>query len=294
VKKTLPPLDMKQLTDFFDYAVKREAIRKAKESGETVDFSDPILTKYRFCNIFREDDAVTRWAATNIRPYYTGSDLIFAYYLFRMFNRPATVNLILAIDGIRFFSVERCWEAIKDEQPVVNAAYTVIGKHGYPKGLGILHTLNDIHRDRDAIYQDIMSVQTLECAVKRLGEYHLIGDFLAYEIATDLRHTSILGNAADIMTWANPGPGAARGLSRIIGANKHFFNRISKLDHGIMMEIMREILNYSTNPNFWPSHAQQWEMRDVEHTLCEFDKYKRAESGEGRPKQLYKGTMICT
>jgi hypothetical protein len=34
----------------------------------------------------------------------------------------------------------------------------------------------------------------------------------------------------------------------------------------------------------WPS----WEMRDVEHTLCEFDKYERIRLGEGRTRGVYR------
>jgi hypothetical protein len=34
----------------------------------------------------------------------------------------------------------------------------------------------------------------------------------------------------------------------------------------------------------WPI----WEMREVEHTLCEFDKYMRVVNGEGFPRGRYK------
>jgi hypothetical protein len=37
---------------------------------------------------------------------------------------------------------------------------------------------------------------------------------------------------------------------------------------------------------------QDWmpsvEMRDIEHSLCEFDKYERVRLGEGRPRMKYK------
>ena len=42
--------------------------------------------------------------------------------------------------------------------------------------------------------------------------------------------------------------------------------------------------------------SQEWlhgqvpslEMRDIEHTLCEFDKYERVRNGEGKPRSIYK------
>ena len=32
-----------------------------------------------------------------------------------------------------------------------------------------------------------------------------------------------------------------------------------------------------------------FELREIEHSLCEFDKYERIRLGQGRPKQKYKG-----
>jgi hypothetical protein len=29
-------------------------------------------------------------------------------------------------------------------------------------------------------------------------------------------------------------------------------------------------------------------MREVEHTLCEFDKYERVRTGEGKPRGVYR------
>jgi hypothetical protein len=50
------------------------------------------------------------------------------------------------------------------------------------------------------------------------------------------------------------------------------------------------LLSYSQRVVYWPGHWPAWDMRTVEHTLCEFDKYQRALSGDGKPKQNYPGT----
>lgn len=31
-----------------------------------------------------------------------------------------------------------------------------------------------------------------------------------------------------------------------------------------------------------------FELREIEHSLCEFDKYERVRRGEGRPRQLFR------
>ena len=55
-----------------------------------------------------------------------------------------------------------------------------------------------------------------------------------------------------------------------------------------MIEEMRELLEQSTLQRHWSHNWPKWEMRDVEHTLCEFDKYERVRTGEGRPRGVYR------
>lgn len=107
------------------------------------------------------------------------------------------------------------------------------------------------------------------------------GPFMSYEVITDLRHTRYLLNAPDRMTWANAGPGALRGLNRI-------FDRPLKQKVKDPCAEMNAIL-LCLNQEFWPK-GKDWgelEMRDVEHSLCEFDKYERARLGEGRPREKF-------
>ena len=53
-----------------------------------------------------------------------------------------------------------------------------------------------------------------------------------------------------------------------------------------MNEEMQDLLDYSVEKlePFVPA----LEMREIEHCLCEFDKYERARLGEGRPRAKYK------
>jgi hypothetical protein len=51
------------------------------------------------------------------------------------------------------------------------------------------------------------------------------------------------------------------------------------------IEAMRVLLNIS--PGYLPDWMPALEMREVEHSLCEMDKYERAFSGEGRPRAKF-------
>lgn len=137
-----------------------------------------------------------------------------------------------------------------------------------------------------------------------------LGEFMTYEVACDLRYTALLENAPDRRTWANLGPGARRGLNRIFRGLQG-----KAADKAIPMSAalgeMQELLARSQEPSYWPQlttyegeralifnrgpfyvhglepRTQQWpswELREVEHTLCEFDKYSRVLEGSGRPR----------
>ena len=81
-----------------DHAVywitEREAIRKRREAGEPAPWTtDPILAAYRFCNVWREDDAVTRHIAWTWRdPYSDDPHLWFAMTVARLINWPDTLD----------------------------------------------------------------------------------------------------------------------------------------------------------------------------------------------------------
>ena len=49
---------------------------------------------------------------------------------------------------------------------------------------------------------------------------------------------------------------------------------------------MMDLLDYSVE--MLEPYVPALEMRDIEHCLCEFDKYERTRLGEGRPRAKYK------
>jgi len=114
-----------------------------------------------------------------------------------------------------------------------------------------------------------------------------MGPFMAYEVVTDLRDTYILEDANDVNTWANAGPGAMRGLNRLIGRPLKFTSTVHP-----WQEEMYDLLGIAHDrlDRDWtfPSHGQKFELREIEGGLCEFDKYSRILKNEGRTRGLYK------
>lgn len=276
---------------FFQYARLREAIRL----GTPVE--DEILKTYRFCNVFREDDRTTTWFRESLRePRADEWDVMFTTLMFRWFNRIGTAELLLERYGpqmftLNYFRPDLVRKTLADVRPIINPAYIIKTPNGMNKLDGIIWCLENFsERRRRELVAFLNGWNVRPLKERRLQDIHefltrfpYMGPFMAYEVVTDLRHTWMAETAPDIMTWANAGPGAFRGLSRVAG------RRVTDLVHPEQAnEEMQNLLHRSLDPELWPADWRPWEMREVEHTLCEFDKYERARLGEGRPKQLYR------
>ncbi|MDI9335929.1 MAG: putative DNA base hypermodification protein, partial [Gammaproteobacteria bacterium] len=118
-----------------------------------------------------------------------------------------------------------------------------------------------------------------------LSQYQGWGGFMSYEVATDMRWTRYLCQASDICTYANPGPGAKRGLNRLSGRPIEFLPTIQQAIHEMNL-VYQQVLKS------WPSPSEDWpalEMREIEHSLCEFDKYQRVKNHQGKTRSKFPG-----
>ena len=263
---------------------------------------DKILQTYKFTNVFRQLDRVSLELA-NRKTDLEKDQLFFNIILFRMFNWPPTYD-ILSESGLTYWWNEaKAIEVLTDYKlqgnKVFTGAYIITGgglsNKGESKVQFVCRALTKFWKDRKKLEQTINFHNSLELAVGFLTPYPCVGKFIAYEIVTDLRWTSILNNAGDIYTWANPGPGAKRGLNRIFGrplafrqSDAKFVTEMRLLLSMTNAQITDEIEMRSNKPKLKALFKESLEMRDIEHSLCEFDKYMRVKNGEGKPRSIYK------
>lgn len=248
---------------------------------------DPVLQQYRFCNVFRELDTTTIWIRQHWRePYAQHKNLWFAMAVARLFNHVPTLAAIGFPERWEPVKVAKKLRARKEKgEKIFTSAYMLTGTLGGDKiGQVVDKVLTPLYKDKVQLDNRFERQSTLEDAFYQFNNRPGIGRFLAYEIVTDLRHTRYLRNAPDIMTWANAGPGAKRGLNR-------YFGRPVETPIGAIsaLEEMRFLLDIA--PEHLPEKFPKLELRDIEHSLCEYDKYMRAFTGEGRPKQKYDGAL---
>lgn len=265
------------------FILERESIRHCKENGlpRAKWTKDPILAKYRFCNVHREDDRVTRWIARNWRePFKDDLDLWFAMVFARLFNLPSTLDAVGEVTpSWKPAAVQRILERQKAKGPIFNGAYIVsTNGHAMEKVPYLFeYVLGPLWANRKSLRPK--DGDTLKDYHAKLMKYDGLGSFMAAQVVADLKYVAPLSNALDWWTFAASGPGSRRGLNRVfeydVGAP---WNEEAWFQH--LMNLRGQVLPLLKGMEL---HAQ-----DLQNCLCEFDKYERARLDEGTPKQLYK------
>lgn len=259
---------------FFEYVQERYMIKLRRDCGERPPLTgNPVLQAWRFCNVFREDDRTTVWFRENLRdPLRREADKVaLVTAAFRTFNRVETGERIKDILLTRGWDERAVKRRLRGVRPIITGAYRVVT----PLGLSKLDGACRVVKFLRPVLPKLKFCSTLEEAHALLTAVRYQGHFTAYEIVTDLRHTCVLEGATDVMTWANPGPGAARGLQYLTG----FHLPRTKANVVEMVNLMCGLLDESRHNRSWPSDWPRWEMREVEHNLCEFSKYRDALAG---------------
>lgn len=287
--------------EFFATARERYRIKLARDAGMPWPWTtNPILQEWRFTNVHREDDRTTVWFRKNLRnPLSQSYDVVIpttetynrlkaltkiveATLIFRWFNRIETGEIIK--DLILFnWDTNEARRRLEGVSPVVTGAYIIKAGDGVSKLDGILDCIDE------ALPQLPSMVgkwgRTLRGAWEDLKTLHFMGPFMAYEVITDLRHTPVLNQAVDIMTWGNLGPGAIRGIGRVVANDPELFAN-SRSGQKQMLGLMAELLGMSQQEQYWPQEWPKWEMHEVEMWLCEYAKYCNGKEGQ-RLKRRY-------
>jgi len=263
------------------WITERESIRIKKEAGEPPPWTaDPILRAYRFCNVRRMDDKVSRWLLENwYEPYRDHPNALYAAALARFINLPASLDQCTSyLFGTRG-PVD--WVGVSDELRHVrsvkgvlfNGAYMVRCDRGVDKvDYVVRRCVGSLTRPGVAV--DPASMERTHKMI--VDNAYGLGSFMAGQVAADLRW-AVTGSWRDRNDWAPLGPGSVRGVNRVLGAASG--RGVSEM-MGVI-ERVRDLLPESI--------GSRLEAMDYQNCLCEYDKYERARLGEGRPKQRYRG-----
>jgi len=300
------------IAEFFGFINERHRVFLKKEAGEPKPWTDDLpLQQFKFTNVFRELDRGTialrrmieaHWRidlgsggagypvpAGQFSPENVGL-LLWNIMWYRLFNLDThAVDPGFCVDPDHLAARLRRKKIYGEK--VFTAAHMTVGKAGISKLEFMLPTTVAIYEDRDKLVELCRERPNLRDVWKHIMRYMGIGQFIAYEMVTDFRwYDSILGDANDIMFWVNIGPGCKRGLRRLgLAENMRSISMLWELApdylEGHVISHHSKFTDVHDMTLAWPP----FELREVEHSLCEFDKWCRTRHGEGRPRQRYAG-----
>ena len=246
----------------------RENIRLRREAGEPKPWTtDPVLQNYRFCNVHREDDKVTRWIARNWRDPNNGHEnMVLAMALARLVNWPDSLMQIgfpYEWDPDEFIDVMR----YRRENGLKGwtGAYMITAEaNGSPKEVSVARTLDFI--DARSWYPS-----TCYALWEKLQDAPRVGSFIAAQIVADVKHTDALIEAEDYLTFCAPGPGSMNGLNWLLGKDMHTAWR--QADFSDVVNSLRASMG----------HVVEMDAQDMQNCLCEVFKYQRGYSRSKYP-----------
>lgn len=270
-------------------------MRIRKDGGQPAPWTDdPIIGKFRFCNVRREDDRVTVWVREHIRePFADNPNLWFMLAIARWINWPDTLSELMADyrswpEDKRIFGFNHLADVLRLRErrhdKVFTGAYTINAPS--TKGASkidyvVQKVLGEAWGARDrvaAVLEGKRGPATLRAAHAELSRYHGWGTFMSYQVVVDPRFTRYLRHAEDVATWAAAGPGTVRGLNRLAGRRVD-----APLEQWKALTEMRQL--YQT---IQQDTGVAMDFSDVPNICCEVDKYLRVINGEGAPRALYR------
>lgn len=265
---------------FLYWIAERDRIRKKRLLGREKPWTnDPILQKYKFCNVRRMDDRVSQWLMQNwYIPNYGHKNMFLACSIARLFNH--TDSLTVA-NFPKVWRPERFRKKMKQHKSiggkVFGAAYIIStnGESGNKIDIMVDSILPPLADFKD------YSTDSIEELTNEITKFPGIGTFIGGQIVADLRH-AVPGKWADAKSWAAIGPGSRRGINRLLGRDKKTPVKQAQFNDELpkVIELVEREL---------PEIAERLEAIDVQNCLCEFDKYERTMFEGRRPKQNYRG-----
>lgn len=277
-----------RLEEFLWFICERQRIweRRFVEQQDPPWTDDPVLQSYHFCNVYRDLDKGTIYVKENILPHNNPEDVLLNVVVYRLLNKPESYEIIGGYTPVDEFDVDDVVQKLElwgEENTVFNSAYRIPGQRFVGSDSKIENVFYGIVRDDllefiEDYTNGVIHADSLRVAHRTLTHLRGIGDFLAYELVTDLNY-SLLDFAEN--DFVNVGPGAERGIELIWPTVEHYVDKIRYIVS--YQEAMFEY--YDLEFPYW-EEKPQLTMRDVEHSMCEFSKFWRVKH-QGGSTRLY-------
>jgi hypothetical protein len=285
---------------YWRFAAERQAIfYKRIEKAPFPWTTDPIFKKYKFTNAYRASDRVSQYLIKEViyREPNSIREVFFRILLFKLFNKIETWRLLeykleqITYEEYSFEKYDQILNAALRKESIFSGAYIMpsgTSTFGYRrKHRNILRLIEKMMNDEVPV--KVAEAKSMQHVFEILLSYPMIGEFLAYQLTTDINYSEITNFSE--MEFVVPGPGARDGI-------KKCFETLGGLNE---IEILRFVADSQKKEfdnlglNFRSLWGRRLQLIDCQNLFCEVDKYARlahpailGKSKRRRIKQLYR------
>lgn len=285
---------------YWYFAYERQEIFVKKLKGEKQPWTkDSILQEYKFCNAYRVNDRVSQYLLRNViynGVSYSDADMLFRIILFKLFNKESTWELLEKNIGditLEKFDINKfsniLSDAIKNGISIYNDAYISCANKAFGmerKHDNHLALIRKMFLD-DHIDEKIKIAKSMEEAFNIIKSYPLIGNFLAYQLVTDINYSEVTNFRED--EFCVVGPGSLRGIKKCF----------ISLGNNTNEDIIRYMCEHQEEEfkrlglDFKYIGKRKLQLIDCQNIFCELDKYCREKvpslkSNRSKIKKKYK------
>jgi hypothetical protein len=279
-KRGKPKLSVAYNT-YWKFAGERQNIFFKRFNGENFPWTkDKILKQYKFTNVYRATDRVSQYLIKNV--IYNGSqkpeELFFRILLFKTFNRISTWEFLKSELGkisYKHYSFRKYDNLLSklmlNKVRIYSPAYIMASGRstfGYiRKHQNHLRLIELMIKDKVPL--KLQHSKSMSDAYCLLHSYPTIGNFLAYQYATDINY-STLTNFTEL-EFVKAGPGAIEGILKCfkdIGTYS-FEDIIRFMTDNQQTEFKRLNIDFQ---NLW---GRELQLIDCQNIFCEVAKYSR-------------------
>lgn len=277
---------MKKRQEVYDlywyFAYERQNIFIKKKNGYDSPWTqDQILQTYKFCNSYRINDRISQYLLKNViynGKDYTDEDVLLRVILFKIFNKESTWELFInkfkdvTYNSFDFEKYSKVLDAEFNKGTIIyNDAYISCANKAFGynrKHKNHLALINKIFII-DRAHMKILKSKTMKEAFAILKSYPLIGNFMAYQLVTDINYSDVVNWREDEFTIA--GPGSIRGIDKcfIDKGNNSYEDIIRYMYNNQDKEFKR------LNLEFERINSRPLQLIDCQNIFCELDKYLR-------------------
>jgi len=292
-------------TEVFDtywrFAFERQNIFFKRLKGEKAPWTkDHILQKYKFTNAYRASDRVSQYLIKHVicEGDQNPDEVFFRIILFKTFNKIETWTLLLEKFGaiswneFDFRAYDDFFTELKNNKVRIYSGAYIMPPGGRSFGHGSKHS-NNLELIQKMMTDDLPSkicdAGSMQEVFELLRSYPMIGDFLAYQYASDINYSNITNFSE--MSFVVPGPGARDGLRKCFSdpAGLSEIDLIKLVTERQDEEFARLGLDFQ---DLW---GRKLQLIDCQNLFCEVDKYARIAhpeiigiTGRNRIKQKFR------